>query len=94
MNIQKQLSLLASIKEHFKTKLLEIGANIIDNTPFSEYPKFIKLSEKTVFMDKLFFSINKKEKTKITLTDSHINSENEKDIIGFNISESVEYYKN
>ena len=79
MNIADQLNLLLNIKESLKSKLLEIGAKITDETPFSRYADFIKSFEKTVFTDSCLGSLHKKDKTAIVCTDNYGNSTHKKD---------------
>ena len=79
MNIAEQLNLLLNIKESIKSKLLEIGAKITDETPFSRYADFIKSFEKTVFTDSCLGSLHKKDKTAIVCTDNYGNSTHKKD---------------
>ena len=79
MNITEQLNLLRNIKESLKNKLLEIGAKINDETPFSEYAEFIKNAEKTVFKDSCLGSFHRKDKTLILCTDNYNISTHRKD---------------
>ncbi len=79
MNISEQLNLLLNIKESIKSKLLEIGAKITDETPFSRYAYFIKSFEKTVFTDSCLGSMHKKDKTAIFCTDNFGGSTHKRD---------------
>ena len=79
MNISQQLNLLLNIKESLKSKLLEIGAKITDETPFSRYADFIKSFEKTVFTDSCLGSFHRKDKTAIFCTDNYDGSTHKKD---------------
>jgi len=51
MNISEQLILLQDIKDNFKSKLIETGAEIDDDTPFSQYPNYIKASDNSKIAD-------------------------------------------
>ena len=51
MNISEQLILLQSIKENIKSKLIETGAEIDDDIPFSQYPNYIKASDNSKITD-------------------------------------------
>ncbi len=79
MNIAEQLSLLQNIKGNFKNKLNDIGANIKDDTPFSQYPNYIKQSNKTVFTDKIGISGNLKDEAISLIKDKYISSIQEKE---------------
>ena len=68
-----------NIKESLKSKLLEFGAKITDETPFSRYAEFIKSFEKTVFTDSCLGSLHKKDKTAIFCTDNFGGSTHRKD---------------
>ena len=79
MNIADQLNLLLNIKESLKSKLLEFGAKITDETPFSKYADFIKSFEKTVFTDSCLGSLHEKDKTAIVCIDNFDGSTHRKD---------------
>ena len=79
MNIAEQLSLLQNIKGNFKNKLNDIGANIKEDTPFSQYPNYIKQSDKTVFTDKIGISVNLKDEVISLIQDKYLSSIQKKD---------------
>lgn len=89
MNISEQLNLLKNIKESLKSKLLEIGAKIDDETPFSEYADFIKNAEKTVFTDSCSGSVHKHDKTSVIVSDSLLGSSISKDLSLLSASDKV-----
>ena len=83
--VKKEYSLfgvcLYLIKESLKNKLLEIGAKISDETPFSRYAEFIKNTEKTVFTDSTLGSMHRKDSTSILAADNYDISSDRKSVV-------------
>ena len=51
MNISQQLDLLLNIKNSIKNRLIERGADISINTPFSQYAEYILTLDKSLIID-------------------------------------------